>query len=37
MSELRVPFKLDQLGEPREYGPPADRVIEGDVVCRSAA
>ena len=35
MSELLVPFKFDQLGEPREYRPPADRVIEGDVVCRS--
>ena len=35
MSELLVPFNLDQLGAPREYRPPADRVIEGDVVCRN--
>ena len=32
---LFVTFKLDQLGEPREYWPPADRVLEGDIVCRS--
>ena len=35
MSKLLVPFNLDQLGEPREYRPPADRVIEGDIVCRN--
>ena len=32
---LLVPFKLDQLGEAREYRPPADRVLEGDIVCRN--
>jgi len=36
MSELLVPFKFDQLGEPRECRP-ADRVVERDVVRRSAA
>ncbi|SDO69195.1 hypothetical protein SAMN05216303_102105 [Rhodoferax sp. OV413] len=35
MSKLLVSFNLDQLGEPREYRPPADRVIEGDIVCRN--
>ena len=34
-NNLLVTFNLDQLGEPREYRPPADRVIEGDIVCRS--
>jgi uncharacterized protein len=34
-NELLVTFKLDQLGEPREFRPPADRVLEGDIVCRS--
>jgi uncharacterized protein len=34
-NNLLVTFKLDQLGEPREYRPPADRVLEGDIVCRS--
>ena len=32
---LLVPFKLDQLGEAREYRPPADRVLEGDIVYRN--
>lgn len=35
MSRLLVPFALDQLGEPRESRPPAERVIEGDIVCRN--
>ncbi|WP_239142682.1 hypothetical protein [Variovorax sp. WS11] len=35
MSKLLVPFNFDQLGDPREYRPPAERVIEGDVVCRN--
>jgi uncharacterized cupin superfamily protein len=35
MPKLLVPFNFDQLGEPREYRPPAERVIEGDVVCRN--
>lgn len=35
MSRLLVPFALATLGEPREYRPPADRVIEGDIVCRN--
>lgn len=35
MSRLLVTFQLDQLGEPREYRPPADRVLEGDIVCRN--
>lgn len=30
-----VTFHFDQLGEPRESRPPADRVIEGDIVCRN--
>lgn len=33
--KLLVTFNLDRLGEPREYRSPADRVIEGDIVCRS--
>ncbi|SFD95593.1 cupin domain-containing protein [Paracidovorax konjaci] len=32
---LLVTFPFDQLGEAREYRPPADRVIEGDIVCRN--
>lgn len=32
---LLVSFPLDHLGEAREYRPPADRVIEGDIVCRN--
>jgi uncharacterized protein len=35
MTKLLVPFNLDNLGEPREYRPPADRIIEGDVICRN--
>lgn len=35
MSNLLVTFKLDQLGAPREYRPPAERVLEGDIVCRN--
>ncbi len=35
MSKLLVPFNFDQLGEPREYRPPAEKVIEGDIVCRN--
>lgn len=35
MSRLLIPFELDKLGEPREYRPPAERVIEGDIVCRN--
>ena len=31
---LLVTFKLDQLGETTEFRPPADRVLEGDIVCR---
>jgi len=34
-NNLLVNFNLDQLGEPREYRPPAERVIEGDIVCRN--
>ena len=34
-NNLLVTFNLDQLGEARQYRPPADRVIEGDIVCRS--
>ena len=32
---LLVNFNFDQLGAPREYRPPAERVIEGDIVCRN--
>ena len=32
---LLINFNFDQLGEAREYRPPADRVIEGDIVCRN--
>ena len=35
MSRLLIPFELDKLGAPREYRPPAERVIEGDIVCRN--
>jgi len=35
MKNLLVQFDLDNLGEAREYRPPADRVIEGDIICRS--
>ena len=35
MSDLLVPFRFDQLGDAPQYRPPADRVIEGDIVCRS--
>lgn len=34
-NKLLVPFKFDQLGEGRESRPPADRVLEGDIVCRN--
>jgi uncharacterized cupin superfamily protein len=34
-NQLLVTFDFDQLGEAREFRPPADRVLEGDVVCRS--
>jgi uncharacterized cupin superfamily protein len=34
-NNLLVTFNLAQLGKAREYRPPADRVIEGDIVCRS--
>ena len=33
-NNLLVTFNLDQLGEPREFRPPADRVLEGDIECR---
>jgi uncharacterized cupin superfamily protein len=32
---LLINFNFDQLGEAREYRPPAERVIEGDIVCRN--
>jgi uncharacterized cupin superfamily protein len=35
MSRLLVPFNFDQLGDAPQYRPPADRVIEGDLVCRN--
>ena len=35
MTRKLVTFHFDQLGEPRESRPPADRVIEGDIVCRN--
>ena len=35
MSNLLITFKLDQLGEPREYRVPPERLIEGDVLCRN--
>jgi uncharacterized cupin superfamily protein len=35
MSERHITFNFDQLGEPREYRPPAERVLEGDVICRN--
>ncbi len=34
-NHLLVSFNFDQLGQAHEYRPPADRVIEGDIVCRS--
>ena len=34
-NELLVPFHFNQLGEARVSRPPADRVIEGDIVCRN--
>jgi len=33
-NHLLVTFSLDQLGEPTEFRPPAERVLEGDTVCR---
>ena len=35
MNRLLVDFPFNALGEPRESRPPADRVIEGDIVCRN--
>ncbi|WP_077034607.1 cupin domain-containing protein [Pelomonas sp. KK5] len=35
MSDLHITIRLDQLGEPREYRPPAERVLEGDIICRN--
>jgi uncharacterized protein len=35
MSDRHISFHFDRLGEPREYRPPADRVLEGDIVCRN--
>jgi uncharacterized cupin superfamily protein len=35
MTRLLVPFDLAKLGDPREYRPQEDRIIEGDIVCRS--
>ncbi|ADX45663.1 cupin domain-containing protein [Paracidovorax avenae] len=35
MSDLLVTFPFDKLGEAPEYRPPAERVIEGDIVCRN--
>lgn len=32
---LLINFNFDQLGDAREYRPPAERVIEGDIVCRN--
>jgi len=32
---LLINFNFDQLGAPREYRPPAERVIDGDIVCRN--
>ena len=34
-NQLLVPFQFSQLGEGRVSRPPADRVIEGDIVCRN--
>jgi hypothetical protein len=33
--QASCPLDFDQLGEPPEYRPPAERVIEGDVVRRN--
>lgn len=35
MSRLLVPFDFAKLGEGRESRPPAERVLEGDIVCRN--
>ncbi|CAN7540611.1 cupin domain-containing protein [Acidovorax sp. LjRoot194] len=35
MTRNLVTFSLNNLGDPREYGPPADRVLEGDIVVRN--
>lgn len=35
MTKLLVLFDLENLGQPREYRPPAERVIEGDIICRN--
>jgi uncharacterized cupin superfamily protein len=35
MTKLLVPFDLEKLGPPRESRPPADRIIEGDIICRN--
>jgi uncharacterized cupin superfamily protein len=35
MPKLHIRIDPDQLGEPRVYRPPAERVIEGDIICRS--
>ncbi|ALK96767.1 cupin [Massilia sp. WF1] len=35
MTKLLVPFELEKLGAPREFRPPAERVIEGDILCRN--
>jgi hypothetical protein len=34
-NKLLVPFHFNQLGEARVSRPPADRVVEGDIVCRN--
>ncbi|GGZ31208.1 cupin domain-containing protein [Asticcacaulis endophyticus] len=35
MTRRLITFNLDNLGEPHEYTPPADRVLEGDIICRN--
>lgn len=35
MSRLLVTFPLDNLGTPVESTPPADRIIEGDIRCKT--
>jgi uncharacterized cupin superfamily protein len=34
-NNLLVTFNFDQLGEGREFRPLPERVLEGDIVCRS--
>lgn len=34
MSDLHISINFNELGDAAEFHPPADRVIEGDIVCR---